>query len=113
MQRVLLFVHVICGGLAGLGGLITASQFESGSPTYGFLVELKVIAAVIIGGTSIAGGRGKIFCTLIGAFIIAVILNGMNLTGISSFRQNMVLGVIILAAVLLDRLKQHWISRRA
>ena len=113
VQRVLLLVYFICGVLAGLGGLITASQFESGSPTYGFLVELKVIAAVIIGGTSIAGGRGKIFGTLIGAFIIAVILNGMNLTGVSSFRQNMVLGIIILAAVLLDRMKQRLIAKRA
>lgn len=107
VRRVLLLVYIACGGLAGLGGVITASQFESGSPTYGFLTELTVIAAVIVGGTSIAGGRGKIFGTLIGAFIIAVIQNGMNLTGISSFRQKIVLGVIIVIAVLLDRVKQR------
>ncbi len=105
VKRVLLVTYILCGALAGLGGVILASQLKSGSPTYGLMYELYVIAAVVVGGTSLSGGRGKIFGTLIGAFIIAVIQNGMNLTGIESYTQKVVLGLVILGAVLLDRLK--------
>jgi ribose transport system permease protein len=66
-----------------------------------------VIAAVVVGGTSLSGGSGKILGTLIGAFIIAVVQNGMNLTGVSTYRQYVVQGVIILAAVLLDQLRRR------
>jgi ribose transport system permease protein len=93
--------------LDGLGGVITASQLRSGAPTYGLMYELYVIAAVVFGGTSLAGGQGKIFGTLIGAFIIAVIQNGMNLTGVGRYMQKVVLGLVILGAVLLDTLKHR------
>ncbi len=107
VSRVLLFVYTACGALAGLGGVITASQLRSGSPTYGLMYELYVIAAVVVGGASLAGGEGKVLGTLIGAFIIAVIQNGMNLTGVESYTQKVVLGVVILGAVLLDMLKKQ------
>jgi ribose transport system permease protein len=107
VRGVLLFVYTICGALAGLGGVITASLFQSGAPTYGQMYELYVIAAVVVGGTSLQGGQGKIFGTLIGAFIIAVIQNGMNLTGVGGNWQKVVLGLVILGAVLLDMLKHH------
>ena len=84
-----------------------ASQFKSGDPKYGLMYELYVIAAVVVGGTSLSGGRGKVFGTLIGAFIIAVIQNGMNLTGVQSYTQKVVLGVVLLLAVLLDMLKKR------
>ena len=84
-----------------------ASQLKSGSPTYGQMYELYVIAAVVVGGASLSGGQGKILGTLIGAFIIAVIQNGMNLTGVESYTQKVVLGLIILAAVLLDMIKKR------
>jgi ribose transport system permease protein len=84
-----------------------ASQLKSGSPTYGGMYELYVIAAVVVGGTSLYGGEGKILGTLIGAFIIAVIQNGMNLTGVESYTQKVVLGLVILGAVLLDLLKKR------
>ena len=71
------------------------------------MYELYVIAAVVVGGTSLSGGEGKIFGTLTGAFIIAVIQNGMNLWKIESFTQKVVLGVVILLAVLLDTLKHR------
>jgi ribose transport system permease protein len=71
------------------------------------MYELYVIAAVVVGGTSLAGGEGKVLGTLIGAFIIAVIQNGMNLTGVKSYQQKVVLGLIILGAVLVDRLKKR------
>jgi ribose transport system permease protein len=104
---VLLFAYTVSGLLAGLGGVIMASQLKSGSPTYGQMYELYVIAAVVVGGTSLSGGEGKMFGTLIGAFIIAVIQNGMNLTNVESYTQKVVLGLVILAAVLLDRLKHR------
>ena len=106
VPRVVWIVFSLCGGLAGLGGVIMASQFQSGAPTYGRMYELVVIAAVVVGGTSLAGGKGKIFGTLVGAFIIAVIQNGMNLTGVESHTQRVVLGAVILGAVLLDRIKK-------
>ena len=106
VRRVLILVYVLSGLLAGLGGVVMASQLTSGSPTYGIMYELYVIAAVVVGGTSLAGGEGKIFGTLIGALIIAVIRNGMNLTEVEDFQQRVVLGLVILGAVLLDRLKK-------
>ena len=107
VERVKLFAYTACGALAGLGGIVMASQLRSGSPTYGLMYELYSIAAVVVGGTSLAGGQGKILGTLIGAFIIAVIQNGMNLTGVESYTQKVVLGLVILGAVLLDRLKRR------
>ncbi len=74
---------------------------------------LLVIAAVVVGGTSISGGEGNVLKTLIGALIIAVIQNGMNLTGIASYPQKTVLGLVILAAVLLDTLKRKGFLRLA
>jgi len=114
VKRVILFCYVLSGALAGLGGIVTASQLKSGAPTYGQMYELYVIAAVVVGGTSLTGGQGKVLGTLIGAFIIAVIQNGMNLTGVESYTQKVVLGVVILAAVLLDMLKRRgheWMMR--
>lgn len=107
VRRVLLFVYALSGALAGLGGIVLASQLRSGVPTFGEGYELFVVAAVVVGGTSLSGGEGTIFGTLVGAFIIAVIRNGMNLTGVESNRQKIVLGAVILGAVLLDRLKRH------
>lgn len=111
VRRVLLLVYSACGTLAGVGGIITASQLKSGAPTYGLMYELYVIAAVVVGGTSLAGGQGKVLGTLIGAFIIAVIQNGMNLTGVESYTQKVVLGLVILGAVLLDMIKKQWRPR--
>jgi len=107
VKGVLMFAYALCGALAGLGGVVTASQLRSGAPTYGLMYELYVIAAVVVGGTSLSGGEGRILGTLIGAFIIAVIQNGMNLTNVESYTQKVVLGLVILGAVLLDRLKQR------
>ena len=102
---VLTFVYVVSGICAGLGGCIQASQLNSGTPNMGMMYELYVIAAVVVGGTSLSGGSGKILGTLIGAFIISVIQNGMNLLGIESYTQQVVLGAIIVIAVLLDKLR--------
>ena len=84
-----------------------ASQLKSGAPTYGLMYELYVIAAVVVGGASLAGGEGSVLGTLVGALIIAVIQNGMNLTHVESYSQKVVLGLVILGAVLLDRLRHR------
>ena len=90
------------------GGVVMASQLKSGAPSYGQMYELYVIAAVVVGGASLSGGSGRMFGTLVGAFTIAVIQNGMNLANVNPFTQKIILGLVILAAVLLDRLKQRW-----
>jgi ribose transport system permease protein len=107
VKRVLIAVYTICGALAGLGGIVLTSQLSAGDPKFGLMYELEVIAAVVVGGTSLMGGQGKIFGTLIGAFIIAVIKNGMNLTDVDPFNQKIVLGAVLMTAVLLDTLKRR------
>lgn len=110
-------VYTVSGMLAGLGGVVMASQLKSGAPTYGLAYELHVIAAVVVGGASLSGGEGRILGTLIGALVIGVIQNGMNLTNVESYTQKVVLGLVILAAVLLDQLKhrgsglRRWFNR--
>tara|TARA_B100001094_G_scaffold203029_1_gene196942 strand:+ start:3692 stop:5020 length:1329 start_codon:yes stop_codon:yes gene_type:complete len=105
VKWVLVFVYTLCGVLAGLGGVMEASLHITGDPKAGNMLELQVIAAVVVGGTSLAGGQGRIFGTLIGALIIGVIRNGMNLTGVEAHMQSVVYGVVILIAVLVDQLK--------
>ncbi|MDC3353197.1 ABC transporter permease, partial [Verrucomicrobiales bacterium] len=103
VKGILIFVYLVAGLCAGFGGCIQASQIGSGAPNLGKMFELYVIAAVVVGGTSLSGGSGKILGTLIGAFIISVIQNGMNLLGFESYVQDVVLGGVILAAVLIDK----------
>lgn len=106
VKQILLFVYFVCGLCAGFGGCIQASQLATGAPNLGVMFELSVIAAVVVGGTSLSGGSGRIMGTLIGAFIISVIQNGMNLLGFDSYLQQVVLGAVILFAVLLDKARQ-------
>jgi len=105
VRFVIVFVYIVSALSAGLGGCIQASQIKTGTPNMGAMYELYVIAAVVVGGTSLAGGSGRILGTLIGAFIISVIQNGMNLLGMESATQEVVLGGVILGAVLLDKVR--------
>jgi ribose transport system permease protein len=105
VKRVLMFAYVASALLAGLGGVVMASQLKSGSATYGNMYELYVIAAVVVGGASLSGGEGRMLGTLTGAFTIAVIQNGMNLTNVESYTQKVVLGLVILGAVMLDKIR--------
>ncbi|MEM9480885.1 MAG: ABC transporter permease [Verrucomicrobiota bacterium] len=107
VRSVLIFVYALSGVMAGLGGCIQASQIATGDPNMGNMYELYVIAAVVVGGTSLAGGSGKIMGTLIGAFIIAVIQNGMNLLGMKDFLQLIVFGWLIIASAAFDQLRRH------
>lgn len=96
-------VYVISGVMSAFAGVIMTSRLSSAQPTAGTTFELDAIAAVVIGGTSLSGGKGRILGTLIGALIIGVINNGLNIMGVSAFWQQFIKGLIILIAVILDR----------
>jgi ribose transport system permease protein len=98
-------IYSLAGLLAALSGAILTSRLNSAQPTAGTSYELDAIAAVVLGGTSLSGGRGRIVGTLIGALIIGTLNNGLNLLGVSSFYQMVVKGIVILIAVLIDRKK--------
>lgn len=106
-NKVKMFVHVFCGTCAGLAGVILSSRVITGHPGAGEGYELDAIASAVVGGTSLAGGTGSIPGTVIGALIIAVIGNGLDLLGVSSYWQDIVKGAIIVVAVLLDRNKKR------
>lgn len=105
VNRIKLAVYCMSSVLAVLGGLILSSKLRSGDPTVGVGDELQVIAAVVVGGTSLTGGRGTITGTFIGLLIIAVLATGLTWIGMESFGQQVILGAVILAAVLLDQFK--------
>jgi inositol transport system permease protein len=102
-EPVKLFASGLCGLLAGLAGVVLAARITTGQPNAGQAYELDAIAAVVIGGTSLAGGVGTITGTLLGVLLIGVINNGLDLQGVSSYYQAVIKGVIIVGAVWLDR----------
>lgn len=105
VKKVLMSVYVISGVTAGLGGLIFASRVRSGQVTAGVGYELDAITAVILGGTSLFGGRGRIFGTLIGALLIGVLSNGLVLLGVPIYTQLMIKGAVVILAVAIDTLR--------
>jgi inositol transport system permease protein len=106
IDRVKLSVYSISGLLAGLAGILLASRITTGQPNAGAGFELDAIAAVVIGGTSTAGGRGTMTGTLIGVLLIGVINNGLDLLNVTSYYQQVVMGIIIIGAVIVDSLNQ-------
>jgi ribose transport system permease protein len=108
---VLVSVYVMCGLLAGVAAIVTSGRLNAGSPTAGELAELDSIAAVIIGGASFLGGRGNVANALVGAVMIGVIRNGMNLLNVDAFLQPIVIGVVIVVAVESDVLRA-WLENR-
>jgi ribose/xylose/arabinose/galactoside ABC-type transport system permease subunit len=105
-NSVLIRVYIICGALASLSGILLASRMNSGQPNAGLMYELDVIAAVVVGGTSLFGGRGTVIGTFLGAMLIGILRNGLNLLNVNSYVQQVVVGVVILLAVLIDNLKK-------
>lgn len=99
-------VYVVSGLLAGLAGVVLAMRLDSVQPTAGVSYELDTIAAVVIGGTSLSGGKGGILGTIIGVLIIGVLRNGLNLLGVSPFTQAVVIGVVIALAVAAEAFKR-------
>ncbi|MHB3507652.1 ribose ABC transporter permease [Klebsiella pneumoniae] len=106
VNKVKIIVYALCGMLASLAGIIEVARLSSAQPTAGTGYELDAIAAVVLGGTSLAGGKGRIVGTLIGALILGFLNNGLNLLGVSSYYQMIVKAVVILLAVLVDNKKQ-------
>lgn len=102
VAKVKFFVHAFSGLMAGIAGVVLASRMYSGQPTAGDGAEMDAIAAVVVGGTSMAGGSGKIGGTIIGGLIIGVLNNGLNLMNVNSFWQYVVKGAVILLAVFID-----------
>ena len=111
VNRVLITVYVLSGLAAGVGGLLISGLTNAGSPNYGELAELDAIAAVIIGGAAFAGGRGNVGNALVGALIIGVIRNALNLHNVDAFYQLIVIGVVIVVAVEADVLRGYLENR--
>lgn len=103
IDKVKVLVYVISALMAVVSGLVLTSRLNSAQPTAGSAYEMDAIAAVVLGGTSMTGGSGSLTGTLIGILILGVLNNGLNLLGVSSFYQQIVKGVVILIAVLIDR----------
>jgi len=104
INGVKLFVYIFSGMCTGLAGLMEFSRLTVGDPTVSMGLELDVIAAVVIGGGSLSGGEGSVLGTIIGAFMMAFLRNGCNLTGIPNFVQEIIIGTIIIIAVAIDRI---------
>jgi ribose/xylose/arabinose/galactoside ABC-type transport system permease subunit len=101
-KKILIMAYTLCGFLAGVAGIVLASRIDSGQPQAGMAYETDAIAATVIGGTSLAGGIGTMYGTMVGAIIIGVINNGLNLLGINQYYQMIVKGLIIAFAVIVD-----------
>ena len=102
VKSMLLRVYIICGVFSGIKGLLIASRTMQGSPTVGVGYEMDAIAAVVIGGVSMSGGSGKWYGTIIGALLLALISNGLDILGVSSNFQQIIKGIIIAVAIYLD-----------
>ena len=101
---------IVCAAIAGL---IITSQLVASHPQTGFMFELNAIAAAVLGGTSMAGGRGTIGGTIIGAFVISVLADGMVMMGVSTFWQQVIKGIVIIAAVVIDQFQRNLQSKAA
>jgi ribose transport system permease protein len=110
VSRHQVFFYALLGALSGLAGSIESARLVTGPPTAGEGYELRVIAAVVIGGGSLAGGQGSVIGTIIGALIMGVLANGANLLGISSFAQQVVIGAVIVLAVTFDEFQRRRIE---
>ncbi|HEX2778785.1 MAG TPA: ABC transporter permease [Gemmatimonadaceae bacterium] len=108
IRRVTWTIYLLNGALAGLAGLTLASRLGAGVPNAGIQYELDVIAAVVVGGTSLSGGRGTIAGTFWGTGFIGVLTNGLNLANVDPYVQKIALGVVIVVAVIADQVSRRW-----
>ncbi|MGS0740892.1 ABC transporter permease [Glaciimonas sp. GG7] len=113
VNRVKMFVYMFSGFCAALVGLVISSQLVASHPLTGESFELNAIAAAVLGGTSMSGGRGKIGGTIIGAFVIGILADGMVMMGVSSFWQTVIKGLVIITAVVIDQIQQRMQQRFA
>ncbi len=113
VQRIQFAVYVISGVCAAVVGLVIAAQLSAAHPATGESFELNAIAAVVLGGTSLMGGRGTIGGTVIGALVIGALADGLVLLGVSEFWQTVIKGLVIILAVILDQMQQRYSNRAA
>ncbi len=113
VNRTKLFVYMFSGLMAAIVGIIIASQLRASHPATGEFFELNAIAAAVLGGTAMAGGRGRIWGTIVGAFVIGVLADGMIMMGVSSFWQMVITGLVIIAAVVVDQFQNKLQARIA
>ena len=107
VKRILIATYVLCSTLAALGAIMMTARTGSGEPNLGGSLSLQAIAGAVVGGTSLAGGRGGVGTAVLGALFVTILSNGMNLTRIDGYIQMVVLGAIVIIGVLLDRLRQE------
>ncbi|MFH6783989.1 MULTISPECIES: ABC transporter permease [Methylobacterium] len=107
VNRVVTLTYVLSGLLAGLTGCVLMSRLVTAQPNEGVMYELDAIASAVIGGTSLAGGIGTISGTVIGAFVIGILRNGLNMNGVSAFTQQIIIGLVILLTVWIDQLRNR------
>ncbi|AWK85283.1 ABC transporter permease [Azospirillum thermophilum] len=107
VARVTLFTYALSGTLAGLTGCVLMSRLVTAQPNEGVMYELDAIASAVIGGTSLIGGVGTISGTAIGAFVIGILRNGLNMNGVSAFTQQIIIGLVILLTVWIDQLRNR------
>ena len=107
VRGVTLFAYILSGALAGLAGCVLMSRLVTAQPSEGLMYELDAIAAAVIGGTSLSGGVGTISGTVIGAFVIGILRNGLNMGGVSAFIQQIIIGLVILLTVWIDQLRHR------
>jgi ribose transport system permease protein len=107
VDRTKLFAYGLSGLLAGLTGIVLMSRLVTAQPNEGIMYELDAIAAAVIGGASLMGGVGTISGTMIGAFVIGILRNGLNMNGVSSFIQQIVIGCVIIGTVYVDYLRNR------
>jgi len=100
-------IYAVAGGICGIAGILISSRLNSAQPALGLGYELEAIAAVVIGGTSLSGGRGSIIGTLIGALIVAVLTNGLRVLSVAQEWQTVITGVIIILAVYADMMRRQ------
>lgn len=113
VTRTKMFVYMFSGLMAAIVGIIIASQLRAAHPATGEFFELNAIAAAVLGGTAMAGGRGRIWGTIVGAFVIGVLADGMIMMGVSSFWQMVITGLVIISAVVIDQFQSRLQSRIA
>ena len=102
VKRIKMLVYVLSGTACGIAAIILTARVSAGLPTAGEGYELDAIAATVIGGTSLSGGRGRLWGTIVGAILLGIVNNGLDLMNVSSFYQQIVKGLIILGAILID-----------
>ena len=107
VDRTKLYAYIISGALAGLAGNVLMSRLVTAQPSEGVMYELDAIAAAVIGGASLSGGVGTISGTMIGAFIIGILRNGLNMSGVSAFIQQIVIGLVVIGAVWIDQIRNR------